>query len=116
MVTRHDEGKYVPVARRVAVLVAFLGVIWMSTATTYSWSQQQFYVGDHEGTVTIFRGLNADFLGVRLSRPYEATDVSLDRLSDYDASTVREGVHADSLADAREVVMRFATNASALAG
>jgi len=47
---------------------------------------------------------------VSLSRPYETTNVSLDRLSDYDASTVREGIDADSLDDAKEAVRRLAAN------
>ena len=36
----------------------------------------------------------------------------LDRLSDYDASTVREGIDADSLDDAHEAVDRLAANQS----
>ena len=99
-------------ARRVLVGVAVLGVVWMAGAAAYSWSQQQFYVGNDNGTVTIYRGLNADLPGVSLSRPYETTNVSLDRLSPYDASTVREGIDADSLDDARTTVARLADNQS----
>ena len=112
MVLRRDSNGYVPFARCVFALVALLGLVWMVAAATYSRSQQQFYVGDEDGTVTSFRGQNADILGVRLSRPYEATEVTLDRLSDYDASTVRRGIDADSLDDARLVVMRLAGNAT----
>jgi len=110
MVLRRDSGGNVGLARRVFVLVAVLGLVWMAAAATYYRSQQQFYVGDDDGTVTIFRGQNADILGVRLSRPYEASDVTLDRLSDYDARTVGEGVDVDSLDDAHEVVLRLAGN------
>ena len=111
MVLRRDSSEYVPFARRVFALVALLGLVWMAAAATYSRSQQQFYVGEEDRTVTIFRGQDADILGISLSRPYEATNVTLDRLSDYDASTVRKGIDADSLDDAREVVMRLAGNA-----
>ncbi len=98
--------------RRALALLAILGVVWMGAAAAYSWSQQQYYVGDDEGTVTIFRGLNADLPGVSLSQPYETTNVTLDRLSDYQASTVREGIDAVSLADAHDVVDRLAANQS----
>ena len=37
----------------------------------------------------------------RSPTPYETTDVELDRLSDYDAGQVREGIDADNLDDAR---------------
>jgi PPM family protein phosphatase len=114
-----EEARYAPrpprrfvFARRVLAGVALLGVLWMAGAAAYSWSQEQFYVGDHNGTVTIFRGLNADLPGISLSSPYETTNVSLDRLQPYDASAVREGIDADSLADAEAAVERLAANQS----
>jgi PPM family protein phosphatase len=114
-----EEARYAPrpprrfmLVRRLLALVAVLGLVWIAAAAAYSWSQQQYYVGDHDGTVTIFRGLNADLPGVSLSQPYETTNVTLDRLSDYDASTVREGIDADSLADAEDAVERLAANQS----
>ena len=112
-----EAARYAPrpprrfvVARRVLAGVAVVGVAWIAGAAAYSWSQQQFYVGDHDGTVTIFRGVDADIPGVSLSQPYETTNVTLARLSDYDASTVREGIDADSLDDAQEAVRRLAAN------
>ncbi len=112
-----EEVRYAPrpprrflFARRLLAALAILGVVWIVGAAAYSWSQQQFYVGDDEGTVTIFRGVDADLPGVNLSRPYESTNVTLDRLSEYDASTVREGIDADSLDDAHEAVERLAAN------
>jgi len=112
-----EAARYAPrpprrflVARRVLAGVAVVGVAWIAGAAAYSWSQQQFYVGDHDGTVTIFRGVDADIPGVNLSQPYETTNVTLARLSDYDASTVREGIDADNLDDAQEAVRRLAAN------
>ena len=112
-----EAARYAPrpprrfvVARRVLAGVAVVGVAWIAGAAAYSWSQQQFYVGDHDGTVTIFRGVDADIPGVSLSQPYETTNVTLVRLSDYDASTVRQGIDADSLHDAQEAVRRLAAN------
>jgi protein phosphatase len=114
-----EEARYAPrpprryvVTRRVLAGVAVLGVVWMGGAAAYSWSQQQYYVGEHDGSVTIFRGLNADLPGLNLSHPYQTTNVSLARLSDYDASTVREGIDASSLADAKRAVDRLAANQS----
>ena len=96
--------------RRMLATVAALGVVWMLGAVAYSWTQQQFYVGEHNGTVIIYRGVNADLPGISLSEPYESSNVTLDRLSDYDASTVREGIDAASLDDARTAVRRLAAN------
>jgi PPM family protein phosphatase len=112
-----EEARYAPrpprrflLARRLLAALAVLGVVWIVGGAAYSWTQQQYYVGDDEGIVTIFRGVDADLPGVRLSRPFETTNVTLDRLSDYDASTVREGIDADSLDDAKEAVRRLAAN------
>jgi PPM family protein phosphatase len=114
-----EQARYAPrpprrflLARRLLAILAVLGLVWMAGATAYSWSQQQYYVGDDDGIVTIFRGVDADLPGVSLSHPYETTNVTLDRLSDYDASTVREGIDADNLDDARRAVDRLAANQS----
>ena len=77
-------------------------------AAGWSWSQQQFYVGEQDGNVVIFRGIDADLPGISLSHAYEESDVSLDRLSDIDAETVREGIDADDLDDARSTVDNYA--------
>ncbi|MEO6509911.1 MAG: hypothetical protein ABIO16_02895, partial [Nocardioides sp.] len=114
-----EEARYAPrpprrflLARRLLAAVALLGLVWMAGAAAYSWSQTQYYVGQHDGSVTIFRGLNADVPGVDLSHAYLTSNVSLDRLSEYDASTVRDGIDADSLADAQRAVRRLAANQS----
>ncbi len=114
-----EEARYAPrpprrflFARRLLAAVAVLGLVWIAGAAAYSWSQTQYYVGQQDGSVTIFRGLNADVPGVTLSHPYLTSNVSLDRLSEYDASTVRDGIDADSLADAQRAVRRLAANQS----
>jgi hypothetical protein len=85
-----------------------LGLAWVVLAAGWSWSQQQFYVDEHDGRVTIFRGVDADLPGLSLSHPYETTDVELDRLSDIDAEAVREGIEADDLDEARLTVDNYA--------
>lgn len=94
--------------KRLLIALTVLGVIWIGLAAAWSWSQQQFYVGEHQGNVTIFRGLNADIPGVDISHPYETSDVELDRLSDIDAEQIREGVEAADLDSARATVDNYA--------
>jgi protein phosphatase len=110
-----EEARYAPRPprrftwlRRVLVLAIVAGLAWVAIAVAWSWSQQQYYVGEDSGVVTIYRGLNADLPGLELSSPYEATNIDLERLSDFDADKVREGIDVDDLDDARRTVENLA--------
>ncbi len=94
--------------RRLLAAAIVVGVVWVAAAAAWSWSQEQYYVGQQDGQVVIFRGINADLPGVSLSSPYETTNVELDRLSDFDAGKVREGIDAGDLEDARNTVENLA--------
>jgi protein phosphatase len=98
--------------RRLLALMVVVGVVWVVAAAAWAWSQDQFYVGEQDGTVVIYRGLDASLPGLDLSEPYESTNVELDRLSDFEAQNVREGIDASSLADARKTVESLAENMS----
>ena len=102
--------------RRLAALAVVVGLIWVAAAAAYSWSQDQYYVSEHDGRVTIFRGVDANLPGLTLQRPYEESSVELATLSEYDARQVREGIEADSLGDARRTVENLAANTDAALG
>jgi protein phosphatase len=90
--------------KRLAALAVLVGLVWIGAAAAYSWSQDQYYVAEHDGNVTIYRGVDANHPGITLTRPYEESSVELALLSDYDAGQVRQGIEADSLEDARRTV------------
>jgi protein phosphatase len=94
--------------RRLLGIAVVVGVVWVIAATAWAWSQDQYFVGEQDGTVVIFRGLDASLPGLDLSEPYETTNVELDRLSDFEAQNVREGIDASSLADAHKTVESLA--------
>jgi PPM family protein phosphatase len=96
-------GRFTWLSRILGVAV-LLGVIWVIGAAAWAWSQDQYYVGEQDGTVIIYRGLDASLPGLDLSEPYETTNVELDRLSKFEARNVREGIDASSLADAHQTV------------
>ena len=81
---------------------------WVALAWAWSWTQQQYYVGEQDGSVVIYRGINTELAGISLSDPYETTDVQLDRLSEIEADRVREGIAYDNLADAEAKVQDLA--------
>ena len=96
-------GRYTWLSRLLALAVV-VGVLWLIGAGAWSWSQDQYYVGEDDGAVVIYRGLDASLPGVDLSHPYESSNVTLDRLCEFDADEVREGISAESLDDARKTV------------
>ncbi|MGV3564272.1 MAG: PP2C family protein-serine/threonine phosphatase, partial [Nocardioides sp.] len=100
-------------ARRALLALVLVGLGWMGVAAAYTWSQQQYYVGEVDGQVQIFRGVDLSLPGVELSEPYESTNVTLDRLPEFVADGVREGVAADDLEDARTIVENLAGQMSA---
>ena len=110
-----EEARYAPRPprrfawlRRLLVLVFLVGVIWMLAAGAWSWTQRQYYVGEYDGQVTIYRGVNADLPGVELSQPYETSDIALTDLSDYDQNQVRDGLGLGDLDAARRTVDNLA--------
>ena len=84
----------------VAVLVVVVGGAWAS----YEWSQRQYFVGETEGQVTIFRGVAQDLGPWVLSTPEESTDLAVTDLPTYYQSRVRSTLSADDRADADAIV------------
>ena len=106
-----EEARYTPQPprrftwiRRVLALLVVLGLLWVAGAGAWSWTQRQYYVGEYDGMVTIYRGVNADLPGIDLSSPYEVTDLEMAELSEYDRGQVEDGLGAGDLDSARSVV------------
>ncbi len=96
--------------KRLFALLLVVGVVWIVLAWAYSWSQDQYFVGEEDGSVVIFRGVNTELAGFALSEPYQTTDVDLAKLSEIEADRVREGIAYDNLADARAKVQDLASH------
>ncbi|WP_082748138.1 PP2C family protein-serine/threonine phosphatase [Nocardioides jensenii] len=93
--------------KRLAVLVVLIGLLWAAAGAAYAWTQRQYYVGEHDGHVTIYRGVDASLPGLTMNRPYEESNISLDRLHEIDARAVREGIESNSLDDARRTLAKL---------
>jgi protein phosphatase len=102
------EPRRNPWLRRGLALLGLIGIAWMAGAGAWSWSQHQYYVGEQDGVVTIFRGVQADLPGIDLSHPYETTNVQVDQLDSYTARSVQSGIGAGSLDEAERTVRHLA--------
>jgi protein phosphatase len=96
--------------RRLLALAGIFGLAWMAGAAAWSWSQHQYYVGEQDGVVTIFRGIQADVPGVDLSHAYETSNVRVDQLDPFSSGSVQDGIGASSLDDAERTVQRLAAH------
>ncbi len=94
--------------KRLSVAAVLLGLLWMALAGAYVWTQKQYYVGVHDGAVTVFRGIDTQLVGVDLGTPYEQSDLAVATLSDYVRGTVERGIEASSLDDARQTIENLA--------
>jgi serine/threonine protein phosphatase PrpC len=115
-----EEARYAPIAparfvwlSRLLVLAVVVGVLWVAAAAAWSWTQDQYFVGEHDGNVVIYRGINTDLPGVSLNELYQTSDVEIDRLSEYDAGRVRDGIEVSDLDAAQETVQNLATEMTA---
>jgi protein phosphatase len=93
--------------RRIAVLLVVLALLALAGAAAYSWTQKQYYVASAGKHVAIFRGIDADLPGMKLSGLHETSEITLASLPEYRAAQVRDGISAESLADARKTVERI---------
>ncbi len=115
--TDPEAARYAPRAprghtwlRRLLAVAGILGIAWMLGAAAWGWSQHQYYVGEQDGVVTIFRGVQADVPGFDLSHPYETSNVQVQLLDGFSAQSVQDGIGASSLDDAERTVQRLAAH------
>ncbi len=111
-----EEARYAPQPprrfvwpKRLLVVAVVIGLVWIAVAAAWSWSQRQYYVGEENGVVVIFRGIDADVPGLNLSEPYETSDVVVDQLPEGDANRVREGFGVRDLDAAEQAVRKLAS-------
>ena len=91
--------------RRLMALAVLLGLAWVAVASAYWWTQQQYYVGEDDGRVAVYRGID----GIPgLSSVYRTTDLDVEDLPDNAQSDLDEGIAADDYEDAVSIVENLA--------
>jgi PPM family protein phosphatase len=95
--------------RRIAVLVVVALAVWLLGTMAYNWTQDQYYVSADGESVAIYKGVEADVPGLTLTSIAEETGIDLDTLPNRRADQVRDGISADDLTDARDIVTRLET-------
>lgn len=91
----------------IATLVA-LGALVAGLVLAYQWTQDHYYVGEQDGRVVIYQGVQQGIGPWTLSSVLEETDVQVDDLPNYTQQSVADTISADGLSDARAIVERLA--------
>ena len=84
--------------------VAFV-LLFGGSFAAYAWTQSQYYVGDHDGAVAIYRGIPQSLGPIHLSSLVTAdTGLSMSDLAPYERDRIRATIRRSSLDGARAVI------------
>lgn len=86
------------IAASVVIVIGLAGILG------YSWTQTQYYVGESNGNVAIYKGVSQPLGPFALSHVQTETGIQLSSLSPYVQSRVQQTLTATSLRDAEQIV------------
>jgi protein phosphatase len=93
--------------RRLALILAVVGGVFLSAWLGYSYTQTKFYVGQADGQVSIYKGIREELLGFKFSSVYQRIPLSVNELPDYQKALVNNTIYATDLDDAIRIVDRL---------
>ncbi|MFD7021603.1 PP2C family protein-serine/threonine phosphatase [Promicromonospora sukumoe] len=112
-----EAGEEAPTRKKRAwltVVGALLLIVGLGLAGWggYRWTQTQYYVGQSDGQVAVFRGIPATAGPLTFSTAVELTGTRVDELPAFVADRVNETIRATSLEDARGRAERLISEAA----
>lgn len=125
--TRPENEEYVPPSdafleqlireekrrKKVRILSWFAAILMICIAVfgagvlAYSWTQQQYFVGESNGHVAIYQGVQQSVGPVELHHLVEETDIPVEDLSVYQQQQVEQTINTGTLEDAHQLVNRL---------
>jgi protein phosphatase len=101
--------------RKVTWLVGVLVVLALIAGGLYAgyrWTQTRFYVGESNGFVAIYQGVQQSLGPIALSHVFQETDLETDALPPFTQDRVQNTISADSVTAALEIVKRLSDSAA----
>jgi serine/threonine protein phosphatase PrpC len=90
--------------RRLLVVVVLLLAVASVGKLAYDWTQDQYYVSEADDVVAIYQGVDFELPLLTMNKVVDQSDITMAALPEVRAEQVREGISAESLADAQRVV------------
>jgi PPM family protein phosphatase len=108
-----EDRRRVRRRRIVWLSVIIVAVVALITAgfVAYQWTQSHYFVGEDQGKVVIFQGVQQNIGPISLSSVYQTTQIEVDELPMFQRDAVEATISADSLRDAMDIVDRLAVAA-----
>ncbi len=104
------EDRRRKIRRRITWSVGILLIVGiLATALTagYQWTQTRYYVGEVDGQVAIYQGVQQGVGPFSLSNVYQETDIDLMQLTPFSRSAVEQTISAVDLIDALAIIERL---------
>jgi protein phosphatase len=88
-------------------IVLLIGAIVAAFALGYQWTQTRYYVGEYNGRVAIYQGIQQDLGPISLHELHSETRIDIADLRTYDQQRVEQSISAGSLNEAIRIVKRL---------
>ena len=88
-------------------IVLLIGAIVTTFVVGYQWTQTRFYVGESNGRVAIFQGIQQDLGPISLHELHTETTIDMADLRTYDQQRVEQTISAGSFSEAYRIVQRL---------
>lgn len=88
-------------------IVLLIAAIVAVFALGYQWTQTRFYVGESNGRVAIFQGIQQDLGPISLHELHDETEIDVSELRTYDQQRIQQTISAGSLEEALAIVERL---------
>lgn len=98
--SRSFRRRLIAIFAVIAAVLALGGCVWGA----YSWSQNQYFVADDDGTVAVYQGVPTNIFGMALSHPVEQTNLKTAQLPEQWQDLIRNGITVESYDDALDHV------------
>ncbi len=90
--------------RQLATVILITAAIAAGVIGIYNWSQDRYYVADHGGYVTIYKGIKESLGPLKFSVVYKTTGLSIAELPEYQRYLVSRSITATDLKDAQRIL------------
>jgi len=100
---RRRRRRFVWIFWVVLLIAAIVTVVVLG----YRWTQTRYYVGESNGRVAIFQGIQQDLGPISLHELHNETDIDVADLRTYDQQRVQQTISAGSFSEAFRIVQRL---------